>query len=60
MRKPESPERSVRCIAKQEPSLNIAKSTYLCCDIVKDFGLYFRRELSLRFRSQGGHDGSYC
>ena len=37
-----------------------AKSTLLCCDIVKDFGLYFRSERSLRLRSQGGHDASYC
>ena len=29
-----------------------AKSTHLCCHIVKDFGLYFRRERSQRFRSQ--------
>jgi hypothetical protein len=36
------------------------KSTHLCCDIVKDLGLYFRYERSLRFRSQGGHDASYC
>ena len=31
-----------------------AKSTHLCCHIVKDFGLYFRRERSQKFRSQGG------
>jgi hypothetical protein len=38
---------------KMQLSQNIAKSTHLCCDIVKDFCLYFRRELSQRFRSPG-------
>ena len=37
-----------------------AKSTLLCCDIVKDFRLYFRSERSLRFKSQGGQYASYC
>lgn len=42
--------RRIRCIAKQKTSLNIAKSTYLCCDIVKEFVVYFRSELSLQVR----------
>jgi hypothetical protein len=48
MRKPELRAQRIRCIAKTSTSLNIAKSAYLCCDIVKDFGVYFRSELSLK------------
>ena len=46
MRKPESSQRRGSLHCKTKPSLNIVKSTHLCCDIVKDFGVYFSRELS--------------
>ena len=37
---------SLQC--KTRTSLNFAKPTHLCCDNVKEFGVYFRSELDLQ------------
>jgi hypothetical protein len=37
---------SLQC--KTRTSLNFAKPTHLCCDTVKDFVVYFRRERGLQ------------